>query len=125
MVVVVENDANNRIVVTNILKRHGFTVVIAHDGRDAVNLFSNRAAEIILMDPQMPNLGGLGAAAKIRALEQTSKSRIPIVALTAHAMAGDRERCLAAGMDDYLSKPVRARDLLAKIAAFSAGTSAA
>jgi CheY-like chemotaxis protein len=75
---------------------------------------------LILMDVQMPNLGGLEAATEIRKIEaSTGTRRIPILALTAHAMPGDRERCLEAGMDDYISKPLRSKDLLAKIASLT------
>ena len=117
-ILVTDDDSNNRVLVTNILKRSGYPVVIARDGQEAIDLFSGGAADLILMDMQMPKLGGLEAAAAIRKLEGPQR-RIPIIALTAHAMAGDRERCLAAGMDDYLSKPVRANDLLAKIAHYT------
>ena len=119
-ILVADDDFNNRILVTNILKRNAYEVVIARDGKEAVDLFSRGAADLILMDMQMPNLSGLEATAAIRDLESGSARRIPIVALTAHAMAGDQERCLAAGMDDYLSKPVRTNDLLAKLAQFTA-----
>ena len=118
-ILVADDDSNNRVLVTNILKRNAYQVVLARDGLEAVDLFSRGAADLILMDLQMPKLGGLEATAAIRKREAPGKARIPIIALTAHAMAGDRERCLAAGMDDYLSKPVRANDLLAKIAHFT------
>jgi CheY-like chemotaxis protein len=119
-ILVTDDDSNNRVLVTNILRRSGYHVVIARDGLEATDLYSRGTADLILMDLQMPNLGGLEATASIRRLEASSNSRIPIIALTAHAMAGDRERCLAAGMDDYISKPVRSKDLLAKIAHFTA-----
>jgi two-component system, sensor histidine kinase and response regulator len=119
-ILVTDDDSNNRVLVTNILRRSGYHVVIARDGLEATDLYSRGTADLILMDLQMPNLGGLEATASIRKLEASSNSRIPIIALTAHAMAGDRERCLAAGMDDYISKPVRSKDLLAKIAHFTA-----
>ena len=119
-ILVADDDSNNRVLVTNILRRSGYHVVIARDGLEATDLFSRGTADLILMDLQMPNLGGLEAAAAIRKLEAPSDRRIPIIALTAHAMAGDRDRCLAAGMDDYMSKPVRSKDLLAKIAHFTA-----
>jgi CheY-like chemotaxis protein len=118
-ILITDDDSNNRILVTNILKRSAYQVVIARDGLEAIELFSTGAADLILMDIQMPNLGGLEATAAIRQLEMESNRRIPIIALTARAMAGDRERCLAAGMDDYLSKPVRSHDLLEKIAQFT------
>jgi len=119
-ILVTDDDSNNRVLVTNILRRSGYHVMIARDGLEATDLFSRGTADLILMDLQMPNLGGLEATAAIRKLEAASDRRIPIIALTAHAMAGDRDRCLAAGMDDYISKPVRSKDLLAKIAHFTA-----
>jgi two-component system, sensor histidine kinase and response regulator len=119
-ILVTDDDSNNRVLVTNILRRSGYRVVIARDGLEATDLFARGTADLILMDLQMPNLGGLEATAAIRKLETASDHRIPIIALTAHAMAGDRDRCLAAGMDDYISKPVRSKDLLAKIAHFTA-----
>jgi CheY-like chemotaxis protein len=118
-ILVADDDSNNRILVMNILKRSGYQVIIARDGAEAVHLFSTRSPDLILMDLQMPNLSGLEAAAAIRTKEAPSNRRTPIIALTARAMAGDRERCLTAGMDDYLSKPVRASDLLAKIVHFT------
>jgi CheY-like chemotaxis protein len=76
--------------------------------------------DLILMDVQMPNMNGLEATAAIRKLEERGGRHTPILALTAHAMDGDRERCIQAGMDDYLSKPIHARDLVAKIQALTA-----
>ena len=76
---------------------------------------SAESFDLILMDVQMPNMNGLEATAAIRKLEQSSDRHTPILALTAHAMDGDRERCIEAGMDDYLSKPIHSKDLLAKI----------
>lgn len=122
-ILMTDDDSNNRVLVTNILRRNAYQVLIARDGLEALDLYSKGTIDLILMDLQMPNLSGLEATAEIRKREASSKnSRIPIIALTAHAMAGDRERCLKAGMDDYLSKPVRSRDLLAKIAQFTTRT---
>ncbi len=121
-ILVTDDDSNNRVLLTNILRRSGYHVVIARDGLEATDLYARGTADLILMDLQMPNLGGVEATVSIRKLEASlasSNSRIPIIALTAHAMAGDRERCLEAGMDDYLTKPVRSKDLLAKIAQFT------
>jgi two-component system, sensor histidine kinase and response regulator len=114
-ILVVEDDATNRLLATNILKRNRYSVAIAKDGLEAVAMCSGESFDLILMDVQMPNMNGLEATVTIRRLEETSDRRTPILALTAHAMDGDRERCIDAGMDDYLSKPIHAKDLLAKI----------
>jgi two-component system sensor histidine kinase/response regulator len=114
-ILVVEDDATNRLLATNILKRNGYAIAIAKDGLEAVAMCSGESFDLILMDVQMPNMNGLEATSTIRKLEETSDRRTPILALTAHAMEGDRERCIDAGMDDYLSKPIHAKDLLAKI----------
>ena len=92
------------------LRRRGFAVDIAHDGLEAVERLDPERHVAVFMDCQMPNLDGYEATARIRADEPPDR-HVPIVAMTAHAFAGDRERCLRAGMDDYLSKPLRAQDL--------------
>jgi two-component system, sensor histidine kinase and response regulator len=120
IILIVEDDSTNRVLATNILKRNGYAVAIANDGREAVEMCSLNSYDLILMDVQMPNMNGLEATAAIRKLEESGGRHTPILALTAHAMDGDRERCLQAGMDDYLSKPIHARDLVSKIQALTA-----
>ena len=93
---------------------HGATVV--GDGQAAVDAYASEDFDLILMDVQMPVLGGMDATRAIRGLEAATGYHVPIVALTARAMKGDREDCLAAGMDDYVTKPVRFADLAAAIA---------
>lgn len=119
-VLIVEDDPTNRVLATNILNRNGYTIAIAKDGLEAVEICSMESFDVILMDIQMPNMNGLEATVAIRKLEAFSGGHTPILALTAHALDGDRERCIAAGMDDYMSKPIQARDLLAKINALIA-----
>ncbi len=92
------------------LRRRGFAVDIANDGLEAIEQLDPERHGAVFMDCQMPNLDGYEATARIRADEPPGR-HVPIVAMTAHAFAGDRERCLRAGMDDYLSKPLRAQDL--------------
>jgi two-component system sensor histidine kinase/response regulator len=107
-VLLAEDNVTNQKLAVAILKKNGHAVTVAENGRRAVELF-------VLMDMQMPEMDGIEATAAIRAIEGTTGVRTPIVAVTANAMMGDRERCLSAGMDDYLSKPLRADDLLKAI----------
>ena len=93
-------------------------MAIAKNGRVALRLLSEQPFDLILMDVQMPEMDGFEATALIRALEKRTGRHIPIIAMTAHAMAGDRERCLAAGMDGYISKPVTASALLEQVKHF-------
>ena len=109
-VLLAEDMSANQMLVQYALKRRGHKVEIAPDGKVAVELATKRDFDVVLMDLQMPILDGFGATAAIRALP--GYGRIPIIALTAHAMEADRERCLAAGMDDYLAKPLDVNKLV-------------
>jgi two-component system, sensor histidine kinase and response regulator len=114
-VLVAEDNRVNQDLVRKILEKRGHTVVVASDGLQALESMEgakDSPFDLILMDVQMPHMSGLEASAEIRRKEAGGTRRIPIVALTAHAMKGDKERCLEAGMDDYLSKPVQPAQLL-------------
>jgi two-component system sensor histidine kinase/response regulator len=117
-----DNEINQKVAVSMLRKMGYNNVVIANDGREAVDAFQQGAFDLILMDGQMPVMDGLAATKEIREMERERNTRIPIVALTAHAMTGDRRKFLAAGMDDYLSKPVKKRDLEEVIARYSGKT---
>ncbi len=88
---------------------------MAGNGRQALQALERDRFDVVLMDVQMPELGGMEATQEIRLLERTAGGHVPIIALTAHAMKGDRERCLAAGMDGYVAKPIRDRELFSVI----------
>ncbi|HET8756801.1 MAG TPA: response regulator, partial [Solirubrobacteraceae bacterium] len=105
-VLVAEDNPVNQLVIETMLFKRGFTVDIAGDGAEALAKLAHGRYAAVFMDCQMPNVDGYEATARIRAQER-GEERLPVIAMTAHAMAGDRERCLAAGMDDYLSKPLR------------------
>ena len=105
-VLVAEDNAVNRQLVTVLLTKRGHTVVQARNGREAVSCASAEPFDLVLMDVQMPEMDGLEATRAIRSLEAVRGGHVAIVALTAHAMKGDSEKCLSAGMDGYLSKPV-------------------
>jgi CheY-like chemotaxis protein len=115
-ILLAEDNRVNQLVALRLLESHGHTVCTAEDGRAAVAAAEAGAFDVILMDIQMPRMDGLEATAAIRQRERLSGTRVPIVALTAHAMNGDRQRFLAAGMDGYVSKPIRIPELLAAIA---------
>jgi two-component system sensor histidine kinase/response regulator len=113
-VLLAEDTPANRKVAERVLAKRGHNVVPAANGREAVDLFHQNAFDVILMDVQMPSMDGFQATEAIRSYEEDHRSehRIPIIAMTAHAMVGDRHRCLAAGMDDYISKPINIRRLV-------------
>jgi CheY-like chemotaxis protein/HPt (histidine-containing phosphotransfer) domain-containing protein len=111
-VLLAEDNPINRRVATFVLEEQGHEVIVAADGRAAVERFQAGGIELILMDVQMPELDGFEATAAIRRHEQATGGHVPIIGVTAHAMVGDRERCLAAGMDGYVPKPIRAEPLL-------------
>jgi CheY-like chemotaxis protein len=115
-VLLAEDNAVNRQLVKALLGKRGHSVVTVGNGRDAIAALADGAIDLVLMDVQMPEMDGLEATAVIRTLEKVTGAHVPIIALTAHAMKGDREACLAAGTDGYLSKPVNANDLFALIA---------
>jgi CheY-like chemotaxis protein len=111
-VLVAEDNRVNQKVVTRLLEKQGHRVTLAENGREALDKLLLGGFDAILMDVQMPEMTGLEAARAIRRAERGSGRHIPILAMTAHAMKGDRERCLASGMDGYVSKPIRSRELL-------------
>jgi CheY-like chemotaxis protein/HPt (histidine-containing phosphotransfer) domain-containing protein len=114
-VLVAEDNPTNQALVSALLKQKGHRVTIVGNGRLAADRAVLESFDIILMDVQMPEMGGLEATALIREHERTAGGHVPIVALTARAMAGDREQCLAAGMDAYVSKPLRPDELFSAI----------
>jgi PAS domain S-box-containing protein len=119
-ILLAEDNTVNRRVVTALLSKRRHTVTEVVNGREAVEAIATRKIDLVLMDVQMPEMDGLEATAAIRRMEQGGTTRMPIIALTAHAMKGDRERCLAVGMDGYLSKPVNASEMFALIESLSA-----
>ena len=126
-ILLTEDYPTNQMVALRHLKGAGYQTDLAENGRQAIDAYKKTGYDIILMDVQMPVMDGISATRSIRELEQQPESekdaellqrpkRIPIIALTAHTMKGDKEKCLEAGMDDYLSKPLKRKDLLAMVA---------
>ena len=115
-VLLAEDNPVNRRLAVGVLQKLGCEVTVAEDGRQAVAQWESQEFDVVLMDVQMPEVDGFEATAAIRQLERTIDRKSIIIAMTAHAMTGDRERCLAAGMDDYLPKPVRFHELSDKLA---------
>jgi len=114
-ILLAEDSLFNQQVAIGILAKHGHQLVVANDGQEAIDTIAAGEFDLALIDVQMPEVDGLEATALIRAAERVTGRHLPIVAMTAHAMKGDRERCLEAGMDDYVAKPIRAAELFAAI----------
>ncbi|MCL4205134.1 MAG: response regulator [Pirellulaceae bacterium] len=110
-VLLAEDSLFNQKLAVGLLERRGHSVVVAQHGREALAAIEQNSFDLVLMDIQMPEMDGLEATRAIRARELDCGGHLPIIAMTAHAMKGDRERCLEAGMDAYVAKPVRAKDL--------------
>jgi CheY-like chemotaxis protein len=114
-VLVAEDNAVNQRLAMRLLEKRGHYVVVRGNGRDAVAVMKDESFDLVLMDIQMPEMDGFEATAAIRAQERQSGVHVPIIAMTAHAMKGDEERCLVAGMDGYLAKPITPQRLFDEI----------
>ncbi len=111
MILVAEDNEINQIVIEETLLQAGHEFKIFDDGQKLIDEFQSQGADLILMDVSMPGMNGLDASRAIRKLEETIGGHVVIIAVTAHALNGDREMCLEAGMDDYISKPLAPNDL--------------
>ena len=118
-ILLAEDNRVNQRLVQRILEKEGHNVIVVANGREVLEALRNDTFDLVLMDVQMPLMDGIEATKAIRAAEALTKAHIPIVALTAHAMKGDQDRCVAAGMDGYVSKPIRAADLLNMVAKYA------
>jgi signal transduction histidine kinase/DNA-binding NarL/FixJ family response regulator len=123
-ILLAEDNPVNQQLAVHLLERRGHSVVAAETGRKALAALGKDRFDLVLMDVQMPEMDGLEATAAIRAKEKTSGGRVPIVAMTAHAIKGDAERCLAAGMDAYISKPIEPAELIETVERFSVAPAA-
>jgi signal transduction histidine kinase/DNA-binding response OmpR family regulator len=114
-VLLVEDVAENQVLSGELLAQRGYSVVVAANGKEAIEAFDRESFDLILMDIQMPEMGGQEATAIVRSREKETGAHTPIIAVTAHALKGDRERYLAAGMDGYVTKPIRRHSLYQEI----------
>ena len=115
-ILVADDNVINQTILKRILEKLGHAVTLAANGQETFDMVVNGTVDLVLMDVQMPVMDGLESTVAIRRHEQTSTAHIPIIAVTAHAMQGDKERFLAAGMDAYISKPIERAELLEAIA---------
>jgi two-component system sensor histidine kinase/response regulator len=111
-ILLAEDNIVNQHLAARILEKHGHRVILADNGTKAVAALAEQQVDVVLMDVQMPGMDGLEATALIREQEKGTGKHVPIIAVTAHAMQNDKQWCLAAGMDAYISKPLRARELI-------------
>ena len=121
-ILLAEDNAINRTFAIRLLEKAGHTVVCAENGQEVLDLMETEKFDMILMDVSMPELDGYEATRRIRSAEKDTGRHIPIIAMTAHALMEDRGRCLEAGMDDYISKPVNTKELLQKIDVYASAS---
>ena len=114
-ILLAEDNTVNQILAVRLLAKRGHTVTVAVNGRAAVEALERRPFDLVLMDVQMPEMDGFEATAQIRERERRLGGHVPILAMTAHALKGDRERCLASGMDGYVSKPLQVEQLISVV----------
>jgi CheY-like chemotaxis protein len=112
---VAEDNAVNQRLIARLLEKRGHTVALAQNGLEALHLLDKQPFDVVLMDIMMPEMDGLEATKRLRAKEKAGGTHLPVIALTAHAMQGDSERCLAAGMDGYVSKPIKLEELFSVV----------
>jgi CheY-like chemotaxis protein len=125
-VLLVEDNAVNQLLAVRLLEKRGHNVTVAGNGKEALVALEKDSFDLVLMDVQMPEMDGFEATAVIREKEKRSgRNHLPVIAMTAHAMLGDRERCLEAGMDDYITKPIRSQELAELLARYSPADSTA
>jgi CheY-like chemotaxis protein len=105
----------NQKLAQRLLEKRGHTVMLAATGREVLTRLEREPVDLVLMDVQMPEMDGFAATRALRARESAHGGRLPVIAMTAHAMKGDREQCLAAGMDGYVAKPIGAEELFRAI----------
>jgi len=122
-ILLAEDNRVNQLLAVRLLEKRGYQVAVAGNGEEALEALDRQVFDLVLMDVQMPKMDGLQATAAIRKGEVKSGKHIPIIAMTAHAMAGDKEHCLEAGMDDYITKPIRLEQLLDVLERYSLVTS--
>ncbi|MDB5389756.1 MAG: sensor protein [Planctomycetaceae bacterium] len=122
-ILVAEDNPVNQKLIIKLLEKGRHDITLAYNGIAALHELKHGSFDVVLMDVQMPEMGGFETTAEIRRREQETGGHIPVIAMTAHAMQGDRERCLAAGMDDYISKPIQLNELVAVLARVAAAAS--
>ena len=123
-ILLAEDNAVNQLLAVRLMERRGHSVTVAGNGKEALAALEKGSFDLVLMDVQMPEMDGFEATALIRQKERTSGNHLPVIAMTAHAMKGDKERCLEAGMDDYITKPIRPEGLAELLARYAPAASA-
>ncbi len=118
-ILLVEDNAVNQLLADRLLEKRGHEVTLARNGKEALATLEKQSFDLVFMDVQMPEMDGFEATAAIRRIEKGSGNHVPIIAMTAHAMAGDKERCIEAGMDNYITKPIRPEELIEMLDRYS------